>query len=997
MIDKLMKRPLDEATLIEITSIIQNQTLGLLDYYKLTQKQLEILNNLGRYQELIVVAESFLKTLSEHTNLTIESQFYFLIFNAAIEIKDFKKAYHYLQKREQTLPILEKHLAIYDIVKFRKLTNQPYETELENVLQDDLDIVNKVNYSVLLLDSYLKSNNYAKMYALASEVSSVDLEGRTIPYLLESLFKLEQYDECIKVANELIKKKGSTAISFYYLLKIYIEYKNVHQITILDGEYSSYIDELSLNQREEVYKILVEFYDTLIKNKHSHEFYQKKLKEVISLKKKEEKREKEILKEEEITNKIVDLTPTKSILVTQFEIAHEMTLCATGLLNNPIRDFLRPFFINLAKHLDFSKVVIYTSKDNTLFSYFKERLYDKKVTLPEIAETIFFDIINEGNEIFSETKYLTYQKDILTQNNYEESVKFVYSFPLEDLGAISFYLNHLIKPDQYYDIYRHVSELVFLYLSNLNNRNVELNELNLYKNFLDSKIIPIRILNYSFASINERAQKLLEISKSHLIEDYVNEMDIPTQQKYFAILNKVRTNANEIHSITYQFNDRMIEEKLISFKKDSNSEDLTIFSIFTDLTKFRDERDLLIKQATVCELTGLNNKNQLVKDLPNYLDNKGSLVLIELSDNLKVIYGTPRFTQFFKEFAQYTKKYFNNLTLYRYDDYQVFIYLDSNDIRTVDNIMRKYNSLLTEYKPKTISYEKFVISASIIRYPVVTKEKDIKELFKYLELSLNRIRNLMHENNFIYFEYPIYEEELLEQQIIDYINLGIETKQLDFTFKPIINHEKRATTMYESILMIPNLSVDSKYIYQVARKRSRHIWLDRFHLSLVVNYLKDLKNETNKLINVVIPLHRDTFSQSSFNQFFIKLIKENNIPGQFITLKITNNLNGKTHFNKVKELKLLDVKIAVSNLKENIDLPVDMLYFNYNYASKQLLEYLKVVNTYAVNNNITICCDEIETIKQQNEILTTGINLTTGSLYPVMSPDKLLLKIKNQL
>lgn len=1002
MVNNLLSKPLNEHTFIEIESVINNQTLELNEYYLLTRQQLLILNELGRYAKLIEVGEAFLGGLKQGIQFSVDSHFYHLLFKATIIVNDFKKSYKYFLLRQETLPVIEKYLATYDLVQFKKITGQPYERDLELVLTDEMPNEDRVAFSLLLLELYEKSKNYPKMLALSVEIAKIDARREALPYHLLSLYELKNHNECEKVAKENLLNSQSRSISFYYLVKINIERGDNHVITILDSEYSEYTEELSLPKQKEIFELLIKFYKENEHNQHSVNFYTSKLKEVTKILrqqiKKETKETKEIKKLIDIDNESSDNNKTNSknnLLITQFEIAHIMSSEFRKLTNENIREFLRLFTIRFNEEINFSKIIVFTTKDNTMYHYNKQRLYDKLLTPEQISDTVISDYLNVGNEVMVEARYALFTKDVITQKEYSDDIKFIYSFPLDDLGVFVVYLDYLIKPDQYYDIFKYFSEMIYLYLVLGNLRNEDSNKIKMYENLFSSSLIPFRKLELSLTSYNNAAQNIFNLGKQSDINTFLGELDYMVQNEYKILLKKVIQNPNNPYNITYNYKNKVIEEKLIGIKTGMN--EVIIFSFYNDLTDLKIEKRLLLEQATVCELTGLNNLNSLRKSLPSYIENKGSLVLIRLSTQLKLIYGSPKFTDFFREFAQVTKRHFNNLTVYKYNDNELFIYLDSNDIRAVDKIMKSYFDDINNYLPISIPYERFNITASIIRYPVVTKDSDINSLFKYLEVSINRVLNKIDEYNYVYFEYWMFEQEILEQQIIDYINTGIEKSQLDFVFNPVINVKRWTTQYYESMLTIPNLAVDSFYIYRIARERNKHVSLDRFHILMVLQYLKQLKDLTAKLINVIIPIHKDTFMQSSFNQFFIKKIKEFEIDGKFISLKIINNdFNGKTLFNKIRELKLLGVKVGVRNISENIGFEVSQYYYKLDQENDGVINYLTYLNQFSLENELMIIIEGIETESQQNKIIKTNIELFSGSLYPTINPENLLLKIKNQ-
>src|SRR5690554_2397505 len=117
----------------------------------------------------------------------------------------------------------------------------------------------------------------------------------------------------------------------------------------------------------------------------------------------------------------------------------------------------------------------------------------------------------------AEPEYVPFEKDILTQKEYSDDVKFIYSFPLADLGSVTIYLDYIIKPDQYYDIFKYYSEMIYLYFT-YNEHNSKVNtKLETYEKLFNSRLLPLSKLELSFIHYNDLASQIFELSKQGTI------------------------------------------------------------------------------------------------------------------------------------------------------------------------------------------------------------------------------------------------------------------------------------------------------------------------------------------------------------------------------------------------------------------------------------------------------------------------------------------------
>ena len=84
-----------------------------------------------------------------------------------------------------------------------------------------------------------------------------------------------------------------------------------------------------------------------------------------------------------------------------------------------------------------------------------ERLYDKQLIQQLIEGSIVLHILSTGEEVLEETSTLKLSKNIITQKDYESDVKFIYAFPLGDMGVfIAHFEEEINDPGIHYDFFK---------------------------------------------------------------------------------------------------------------------------------------------------------------------------------------------------------------------------------------------------------------------------------------------------------------------------------------------------------------------------------------------------------------------------------------------------------------------------------------------------------------------------------------------------------------
>ncbi|MFA5692064.1 MAG: hypothetical protein WC907_00480 [Acholeplasmataceae bacterium] len=987
-IEQIIKLPNNHETKKQIEEILEHAILTISEYQKLIIKLMEIHFSLANFNDVIKIGQDYYHSPKFDNTLNNDLLFKTII-DAAFSSKKYNILYDYIQIRKENLPIMDRYLAALDLIKFKKNTNQPYANDILDLLSENLSNDIKAKLLNELLDLYIKTNNDNKVIPLIEELKKYDPYKTYIPNYLKTLYNLKLYDEAKEIANKYLKDQKFQKDAVITLLKIYTNEDDYHLTTILDADYKNTFETWDLEDQLVVYELLIKIY-LKHNNKFSANIYQK-LKNNLKKNKQTKTKKETVIEKDDTLNNVSIKVPRAQLkhLNSIIDLIHKSHQIPN---TSKLRDFLRDFFIQVENHLNFKELLVFTERDYTLYHYKKNRLYDKTLNKAIFENTLIEEVLKTGNELFGTYSDFSKFNNIITNTLYNEETKYIYAFPIFDLGVFIIHLDEVITdPATYYDLLKGINNIIFTILNDYQNF-LKLESDNYFlKQLFNSKLFALRIIDENHQSLNPLAEIILNDTTNYPLESFLSNLNIKESSLYKDILKDLFLTENKQRELTYSYKDKQIKETFISIK-DNNK--IKIVSLINDLTNIIKERQGLINDAIIDYETSLPNLNALNNDFSNYLKEKGSLILINFNESILPIYGFETTLAFFKEFGQITKKIFNEGTLYRFDTYSLFLYIPYNDIRTVSNLLKEYLKEINKYESKTISYEKFKPKMAVIRYPVVTNEKNPAKLYRYLELTLDYLKRTHPNYSYYFFEYDIYEREIYEQQVIDILNDAIKNKRLTLSFNQIIDNNNYVFK-YESTLSLDNFEIDTKYLYQIAKKRNRLFDFEIYHLETVLRYLKTLEEETKQLIKVVIPLTKETIKNNNFNPLFFELIKKYQIPIEFISILITDiNLSIKDISLQIDELYKNGLTLETTNINSALKGPFKTLYLEYD-NSTVWLNYLKILNNYLNNIDLSLVIVNTDHKDQREKLTNLGIKYVKGSLYKTINSDRLLLKIKN--
>jgi EAL domain-containing protein (putative c-di-GMP-specific phosphodiesterase class I)/GGDEF domain-containing protein len=675
-----------------------------------------------------------------------------------------------------------------------------------------------------------------------------------------------------------------------------------------------------------------------------------------------------------------------------YDFMHYAHVIAHQLL---LRDYLRAFFMHIEPHINFKECMIYLEDFSpNFYHYKKERLYDKDLPKNRLEHTHLEYVLQTENEVVESTKTLKWQKNILTDQDFNDDVNFVYAFPLSSKGVFTIYFEEeVLDPGQFYDVLKLISAILDGHFKEEKRLEEGKKDRRYFQRAFNSPIFYYRELTQTSSTYNDQAIELFHVEKHHHIELFLKDVSYEHIHLYKDAISYLFNHVGETKNLSYRYQEKYIYEKMYSLKK---GDEVIIMSTFNDQTDNIKATQDLIEKATIDQDSGLSNMNALINDLNELIKDKASLVLIELERDLKQIYGSDRMAQYFREFGMQTKKFFEDGQTYRTDYRQLLVVIPNNDIRTVTKVIKDYLKFLENYQSNVIKYEKFQVNMGILRYPVVTTETSISKLLRFLNIALDKAKR-EHEDQFVFFVFSDYEDELFEQQVIDQLNLAIESKSLGILFNQLTDIKKNRVWQYESELMIPNLAIDGKYLLAIAKKRNRLVDLERYHIERVCQFLSELEKETERLIKVTIPISKETFLDPTFNPYILGMFKSYGIPFEFVRLKCDMELRPNHYAPQIQELIDHGISLDTTSLEMALNYPFHALHLDLKKDSDKWQNYVVKVKELLDTYHMALIMRNVKSKEQKEALDKLGIMYVEGSIYKEISDQGLIQKIKESL
>ena len=128
-------------------------------------------------------------------------------------------------------------------------------------------------------------------------------------------------------------------------------------------------------------------------------------------------------------------------------------------------------------------------------------------------------------------------------------------------------------------------------------------------------------------------------------------------------------------------------------------DNVVVLSYFEDNTERINKEEKIRKDLILDSNFGFKNKQAFIRELPEKLKNKLSILKLSVSNKIEYLYGKRKYKKYFKEFCFLTNKIINNKDIYILNDNSIIVIIDSNDKRKTERVIRSYEEKFMVGKP----------------------------------------------------------------------------------------------------------------------------------------------------------------------------------------------------------------------------------------------------------------------------------------------------------
>jgi len=435
------------------------------------------------------------------------------------------------------------------------------------------------------------------------------------------------------------------------------------------------------------------------------------------------------------------------------------------------------------------------------------------------------------------------------------------------------------------------------------------------------------------------------------------------------------------------------------YQKEDNVYLIYLYDI-NELKKNQKELEFLANYDT---LTGLPNKNKLIKDMLDKINNKTVIILVDIKSmrHVNSIYGYDIGDKLIIEFAKLTNKNINKaLGVYRLYG-NIFAIYDSVGVNCKNDSKFYLENVFNKLNDQIININNFDIQVQI-RMGIATCEdlnkKDENYPLEQLKIAEIAVLEAKKNNkNILYYnEIKEIEQKYSENRFwlfnFKYMQKKDNYKVIPY-FQPIVNNNSQSIDKYEALI---RLSINGK-IY--TPDKFIHIANESGE---IVNLTKIMIDEVCKVIkesNVNISINITTQDLKSGVAHYLKdKISEHHINPDKISLELLENEDFYELEDKVIELKEIGLKISLddfgsefSNFSKLISMKIDFLKIDGSiikniHSDKNTFQIVKNINEIGKTLGCKTIAEYVSSADIFSKVVDIGIDYSQGYFFYKPSP-----------
>lgn len=895
--------------------------------------------------------------------------------------------YYYLALKEYKQAVIEaKAYLTFSLLKEEKLKMELELLEIGEIL-NDITIFDFAKEAIETL--YKDSFDFAKITSFHLRV-------------LKMYFRQENYQMALTYGIDFLDDSNldidQKIIAASIVLKVYLKNEEYNKATIFEAKYADLLESATPNDALEFaktalilyqkvnHKISISYYEDLIAD------FEKRLK--IQLKE-NKKNKPQIVVIPEIFEKPTVNVKQNSVdqrieFVEQVEtkikeapiLSKNILEFLNGIfdLDLPFREVLRKIGSALPKQLEISEFdVMYFEGRYYHHKYKNDRVYDRNYL--ELADSWQKKLLENDKEIFIAAANSNTELDLFYQKPVEN--EYIYFFPLYKNESSSGIITIYSKIDFYalgnYELIKAMTLLIRKVLL----LEISKNRFSLENNFINyifsNACFGYKILAGNKLKFSSQGAYLLRLEEKSIdYEKFISNILEEERQKYKEFILDLRNNPRNNAYIIYGYKNG---DKLIYLKEYFYvyyDEELTILSIFYDVTSDFEKEKRLEYEIFYNTDSTLANKRKLIQDINLCKYQKYLLGIFSLNnlEGYKEVYGYKFYDEFIKIISKALNDYCkNNFTAHAYQINETLFAILLNtkeDKRLISNKMKQFLDYL-EVSFINFNYTIPIhFSLGIYRQTLYETNKDALTIIDY---AYNTYRAILQEDctesKYAFFSQELYKYQFKNRVIEVSLKEALDNGKFQIKYHQVVDINKLEVYGYYSRLTVKMEGFANEEIASVVDKWNLQKKIDKYKLTHICMDLKQLFMEFKGYVDIFVELDLTSIDETlkSFIQTQLSFFK---VPSSAIKIIVNE------YHPRLKELEALGIVIISRNIYDIINHNTDYLLLDYlkiNLNSMRfLLEYLESFKANVILENVSKI--EMEKLKEQK------ISYLFGDIYP---------------
>ena len=431
---------------------------------------------------------------------------------------------------------------------------------------------------------------------------------------------------------------------------------------------------------------------------------------------------------------------------------------------------------------------------------------------------------------------------------------------------------------------------------------------------------------------------------------------------------------------------------------DSNNNIIEFMGIRHDITQIF-EKEKIIQEQFLDELTSLKNRQKLLKDLKNLIHPKIAIININSFRNINDFYGFKIGDSVLKNFAKKLLEYKTiNLNVYRISN-DIFVFLASGNF-SINELKELCNDLIKNMAEEAIKIEEhhFYLSLTIGLACTCNNELISDNLLTRAEFALRVAKETNRSILFLDENIEIYDRLKENKQLIKDLRNALLKDNLLVYVQKIINNNTNEVK-YETLMRIKledgSILSPSKFLEQ-AKKTKFYLSMTKTIVKKACAYFKNTDIEFN--LNLTLEDIKDTNTMNYIFSTIIKTKTTNQITFEIVESEGIEEFEEVNKF--IKNAKNLGCKIAIddfgtgySNFEYIIKLDIDIIKIDGSlikniHIDKNMELTVSTIVTFSKALNITTVAEFVHNKKVYEYVKKLGIDYSQG--YYFHEPEELI-------